>query len=130
VVSTLASNCHDHRKAPRHTVCTKAPAGLSRGCACCVELLLQVLERLKAASAYVQLAQSFTKPTKAAESKLARAAAKLSKCTTLEVLQSQLQAAAEAAEQLCSTVKVCTGPLFCIMVDVMLRRVSDGDGLQ
>lgn len=72
--------------------------------ACCA--FCQVLERLKAATAYVQLAQSLSKPAKAAETKLARAAAKLSKTTTLEVLQGQLQAALEAAEQHCSTVKV------------------------
>lgn len=67
---------------------------------------LQVLDRLKAASAYVQLAQSLTKLTKTAEGKLARAAAKLAKVPALQVLQVQLQAAVEAAEQHCSTVKV------------------------
>jgi uncharacterized protein involved in exopolysaccharide biosynthesis len=71
--------------------------------------LLQVLDRLKAASAYVQLAQSLTKLTKTAEGKLARAAAKLSKVPTLQALQAHLQAAVEAAEQHCSTVKVRCG---------------------
>jgi hypothetical protein len=70
---------------------------------------LQVLDRLKAASAYVQLAQSLTKLTKAAEGKLARAAAKLYKVPTLQTLQAQLQTAVEAAQQHCSTVKVRCG---------------------
>lgn len=61
---------------------------------------------MKAASAYVQLAQSLTKLNKTAEVKLARAAAKVGKVPPLHHLQAQLQAAAEAAEQLCSTVKV------------------------
>lgn len=70
-----------------------------------VAATMQVLERLKAASAFVQLVQSLAKPTKAAEGRIARAAAKLGKVPGLQALQAQLQGAVEAAEQQCSTVK-------------------------
>jgi hypothetical protein len=88
--------------------CTCYSTGLILGCGLLHDIytLLQVLDRLKAASAYVQLAQSLTKINKTAEAKLARAAAKVGKVPPLASLQAQLQAAVEAAEQLCSTVKV------------------------
>eukprot|EP00878_Enallax_costatus_P008541 GHUV01008929.1.p1 GENE.GHUV01008929.1~~GHUV01008929.1.p1 ORF type:complete len:505 (+),score=223.55 GHUV01008929.1:730-2244(+) len=58
----------------------------------------QVLDRLKACSAYIQLAQSFTKSTKTAEQKIAKAAAKLNKLQGLQDLQTVATAAAEAAQ--------------------------------
>jgi hypothetical protein len=65
------------------------------------------LDRLRAANGFLQLAQSLTKPTKTADTKLAKAAARLSKVSPLRALQAQLQAAVEAAAQQCSTLKVC-----------------------
>jgi hypothetical protein len=66
---------------------------------------VQVLDRLKAASAFVQLVQTMSKPTKTAEGKIARAAGKLGKTSPLTTLQAQLQAAVEAAEQHSSSFK-------------------------
>jgi hypothetical protein len=60
-------------------------------------ICFQVLERLKAAAAYVKLAQSFTKPTKTAEAKLAKAAAKLAKLPGLGSMEPAAAAAAAAA---------------------------------
>ena len=61
-------------------------------------MLRQVLDRLKACSAYIQLAQGFTKSTKTAEQKIAKAAAKLNKLQGLQDLQVVATAAAEAAQ--------------------------------
>lgn len=60
--------------------------------------MLQVFERLKACSAYIQLAQGFTKSTKTAEQKVAKAAAKLNKLQSLKDLQIVATAAAEPVE--------------------------------
>eukprot|EP00775_Hariotina_reticulata_P013519 gene13519-13644_t len=58
----------------------------------------QVVDRLKAASAFVTVAQAFTKSTKTAETKVARAAAKLNKLSSLQQLQQERAAAADAVQ--------------------------------
>jgi len=66
---------------------------------------LQVLERLKAASAFVTVAQTFTKSTKTAETKVARAAAKLNKLPSLQQLLQERGAAVHALQKAQLSVK-------------------------
>jgi hypothetical protein len=84
---------------------------------------LQVLDRLKAASAFLQLAQSLTKPSKAADTKLAKAAAKLAKVPHLSALQAQLHAAVEVAAQQCSTLKVCLAAIAALSPPVSVSSL-------